>query len=64
MILDHENQRRFLLEVMANTNFPGTALEMAFMMKRTIEMATLVGPDKLPPPAMQNFEPVDRQSTD
>ena len=34
MILDNENQRKFLLEMFAQVQFPGTVLDVAYQLKR------------------------------
>jgi hypothetical protein len=39
MILDNEQQRKFLLELFAQVNFPGAAIDIAYALKRAIQMA-------------------------
>lgn len=41
MILDNENQRTFLLEMMKQVSFPGSVLEVAFEVKSAIAQAQI-----------------------
>ena len=41
MTLDNEQQRKFLLEMMQQVNFPGSVLDLAYEVKRAIAKASL-----------------------
>ena len=41
MILDHEDQRKFLLNMFNGVNFPGSVLDEAYLLKKAIERATI-----------------------
>jgi hypothetical protein len=41
MILDNEQQRKFLLEMMQQVNFPGATLEVAYSLLQAIKAATI-----------------------
>lgn len=43
MILDNETQRKFLLELMAQTNYPGNLLDLAYEVKQAIQKAEVSG---------------------
>lgn len=43
MILDSETQRKFLLELMTQTNYPGSLLELAYEVKQAILKAEVSG---------------------
>jgi hypothetical protein len=43
MILDNEQQRQFLLELVKQVNFPGTMLDQAFALKQAIARAAVAG---------------------
>lgn len=44
MILDSPAQKQFLLELMAQVQFPGTVLDMAYETKQAIINAKIVSP--------------------
>jgi hypothetical protein len=41
MILDSETQRKFLLELMQQTNYPGTLIDLAYEVKQALLKATV-----------------------
>jgi hypothetical protein len=50
MILDNEQQRKFLLEMMKGVNFPGAVLEDAYELKQAVLKATIGAPPAPPVP--------------
>ena len=41
MIFENETQRKFLLELMSQTNYPGNILDLAYEIKQAIIQATV-----------------------
>jgi hypothetical protein len=44
MILDNEQQRKFLLEMFTQVNFPGQFLELAYAVKQALQQAQIAPP--------------------
>lgn len=57
MILDNEQQRKFLLEMFAQVQFPGTVLDVAYQLKREIQGAPLMQSGPAPSDVQRSVGP-------
>lgn len=46
MILDNENQRAILLEILNKSQYPGSAIDLIYELKVALENAEIVAPNE------------------